>query len=119
LKYRKKSWNSLIDFRDYLIRTKSEIVDQFNGHTLITDQGRYGLAFGRLTFHEDIIVVKKVVAKKAAPKKAVAKKVVAKKVVAKKVVAKKTVAKKAVAKKAAPKKVVAKKAPRKKVKGIL
>jgi hypothetical protein len=82
----------LIDFRDYLIKTKSEIVNQFNGHTLITDQGRYGLAFGQLTFHEEIIVVKKAVAKKAAPKKAV--------------------------KKAAPKKAAAKKAPPKKGKSI-
>ena len=84
----------MIDFRDYLVKSKSEIVHQFNGHTLITDQGRYGLAFGRLTFHEEIIVVKKAVVKKTVVKKAVAKKAVAKKTVAKKVVAKKTVAKK-------------------------
>ena len=95
----------MIDFRDYLVKSKSEIVHQFNGHTLITDQGRYGLAFGRLTFHEEIIVVKKAVAKKT-----VAKKTVAKKAVAKKTVVKKTVAKKAPAKKAPAKKAVAKKA---------
>tara|TARA_R110000851_G_scaffold92302_1_gene201423 strand:- start:700 stop:861 length:162 start_codon:yes stop_codon:yes gene_type:complete len=52
------------------VKSKSEIVHQFNGHTLITDQGRYGLAFGRLTFHEEIIVVKKAPAKKAVAKKA-------------------------------------------------
>jgi hypothetical protein len=65
----------LIDFRDYLIKTKAEIVDQFNGHTLITDQGRYGLAFGRLTFHEEIIVAKKAPVKKVVAKKAPRKKV--------------------------------------------
>jgi hypothetical protein len=81
----------LIDFRDYLIKTKSEIVDQFNGHTLITDQGRYGLAFGQLTFHEEIIAMKK-----AAPKKVV-KKAATKKVVKK--AATKKVVKKAAAKK--------------------
>lgn len=95
MKYRIKSWNSLIDFRDYLVKSKSEIVHQFNGHTLITDQGRYGLAFGRLTFHEEIIVVKKAVAKKTVAKKAPAKKTVVKKAPAKKAVAKKAVAKKA------------------------
>ena len=104
MKYRIKSWNSLIDFRDYLVKSKSEIVHQFNGHTLITDQGRYGLAFGRLTFHEEIIVVKKAVAKKTVAKKTVAKKTVAKKTVAKKAPAKKTVVKKAPAKKAVAKK---------------
>ena len=90
----------MIDFRDYLVKSKSEIVHQFNGHTLITDQGRYGLAFGRLTFHEEIIVVKKAVAKKTVAKKTVAKKTVAKKAVVKKAVLKKAPAKKAVAKKA-------------------
>ena len=100
----------MIDFRDYLVKSKSEIVHQFNGHTLITDQGRYGLAFGRLTFHEEIIVVKKAVAKKAPAKKTVVKKAVVKKAPAKKAVAKKTVAKKAPAKKAVAKKAVAKKA---------
>ena len=83
LKYRIKSWNSLIDFRDYLIKTKLEIVDDFNGHTLVTDQGRYGLAFGRLTFHEELIVAKKATAKKATAKKATAKKATAKKAPAK------------------------------------
>jgi len=81
------------------VKSKSEIVHQFNGHTLITDQGRYGLAFGRLTFHEEIIVVKKAVVKKTVVKKTVVKKAVAKKTVVKKAVAKKTVAKKTVAKK--------------------
>ena len=94
----------MIDFRDYLVKSKSEIVHQFNGHTLITDQGRYGLAFGRLTFHEEIIVVKKAVAKKTVAKKTVAKKAPAKKTVVKKAPAKKAVAKKAVAKKAVAKK---------------
>ena len=94
----------MIDFRDYLVKSKSEIVHQFNGHTLITDQGRYGLAFGRLTFHEEIIVVKKAVAKKTVAKKTVAKKTVAKKAVVKKAVLKKAPAKKAVAKKAVAKK---------------
>jgi hypothetical protein len=73
MKYRIKSWNSLIEFRDYLVKSKAEIVHQFNGHTLITDQGSYGLAFGRLTFHEEIIIAKKEPVKKPA-KKAVAKK---------------------------------------------
>ena len=100
----------MIDFRDYLVKSKSEIVHQFNGHTLITDQGRYGLAFGRLTFHEEIIVVKKAVAKKTVAKKTVAKKTVAKKAPAKKTVVKKAPAKKTVVKKAPAKKAVAKKA---------
>tara|TARA_B110000503_G_scaffold70403_1_gene109537 strand:- start:61 stop:342 length:282 start_codon:yes stop_codon:yes gene_type:complete len=91
------------------VKSKSEIVHQFNGHTLITDQGRYGLAFGRLTFHEEIIVVKKAPAKKAVVKKAVVKKAPAKKAVVKKAPAKKTVVKKAPAKKTVAKKVVAKK----------
>jgi hypothetical protein len=83
------------------VRTRAEIVHQLNGHTLITDQGRYGLAFGRLTFHEELIVVKK-----AAPKKVV-KKAATKKAAPKKVV-----------KKAAPKKAATKKAPPKKGKSI-
>ena len=106
----------MIDFRDYLVKSKSEIVHQFNGHTLITDQGRYGLAFGRLTFHEEIIVVKKAVAKKTVAKKTVAKKTVAKKAPAKKTVVKKAPAKKTVVKKAPAKKAVAKKAVAKKAK---
>jgi hypothetical protein len=58
----------LIDFRDYLVKSKSEIVVDFNGHTLVTDQGRYGLAFGILTFQEELIVIKKAPAKKATVK---------------------------------------------------
>jgi len=108
LKYRIKRWNSLIDFRDYLVKSKSEIVVDFNGHTLVTDQGRYGLAFGILTFQEEIIVVKKAVVKKAPVKKAVVKKAPVKKAPVKKAVVKKAVVKKAVVKKAPVKKVVVK-----------
>ena len=49
--YRKKRWNALIDFRDYLTRTKAEIVKQFNGHELVTDKGSYGLVASELIFH--------------------------------------------------------------------
>ena len=99
MKYRIKRWNSLIDFRDYLVKSKSEIVVDFNGHTLVTDQGRYGLAFGILTFQEELIVIKKATVKKAVVKKAVVKKAPVKKAVAKKAVVKKAPVKKAVVKK--------------------
>ena len=87
MKYRTKRWHALIEFRDYLIKTKSETVIEFVGHTLVTDHGRYGLVDSALTFHS-APVAKKAVAKKAVAKKAVAKKPVAKKAVAKKPVAK-------------------------------
>ena len=48
--YRTKRWHTLVDFRDYLTRTKAEIVEQFNGYELVTDKGSYGLAFGELSF---------------------------------------------------------------------
>ena len=48
--YRTKKWNSLTDFRDYLIKTNKERVIEFDGGQLITDKGTYGLAFGQLSF---------------------------------------------------------------------
>ena len=50
MKYRTKRWNALIEFRDYLIKTKSEKIKTFNGHTLVTDKGTYGLFDGDLQF---------------------------------------------------------------------
>jgi len=85
--YRTKRWHALIDFRDYLTRTKAENVTQFNGHELVTDQGRYGLVFGELIFYPSVknLVVKKAVVKKApVKKKAVVKKPTVKKAVVKK-----------------------------------
>lgn len=50
--YRKKSWNSLTDLHDYLVRTKAEEILDFNGLFLTTDKGVYGLAIGKLSFQE-------------------------------------------------------------------
>lgn len=52
MKYRTKNWNSLSDFRDYIVKSKSEKIKEFNGHTLQTDKGEYGLVAGRLSFKE-------------------------------------------------------------------
>jgi len=50
-KHRTKNWNNLVDLRDHLVRTGSEKVKTFNGHELVTDQGRYTLLFGSLNFY--------------------------------------------------------------------
>jgi hypothetical protein len=63
MKYRTKTWNALIDFHDYLVRTKAEKVKDFNGHTLVTDKGEYGLVAGVLSFKERLV-------KKRAPRRA-------------------------------------------------
>jgi hypothetical protein len=55
VKYRTKRWNALIEFRDYLLRTKEEKIRTFNGHTLVTDKGTYGLFDGTLQFKEALI----------------------------------------------------------------
>jgi hypothetical protein len=50
MKYREKKWNSLSDFKDYLIKTNKERVIEFYGYELITDKGSYGLVDGVLSF---------------------------------------------------------------------
>ena len=51
MKYRTKKWNSLSDFKDYLIKSKKERVIEFYGYELITDKGSYGLCDGVLSFY--------------------------------------------------------------------
>jgi hypothetical protein len=56
--YRTKKWNSLSDFKDYLIKNEErsgsdqtvERVIEFYGYELITDKGSYGLVDGVLSF---------------------------------------------------------------------
>lgn len=45
-----KKWNSLSDLKEYLERTKKETIIEFNGYSLTTNKGKYGLAFGELKF---------------------------------------------------------------------
>lgn len=48
--YRNKNWGSLADFRDWLERTKKEKVIHFDGLSLTTNKGVYGLFDSKLIF---------------------------------------------------------------------
>lgn len=52
MKHLNKSWNSLSDLRDYFEKNKTETVVYFDGLTLKTNLGVYGLAFGKLSFEK-------------------------------------------------------------------
>lgn len=45
----KKHWACLADFKKYIETTKAEQLVSFNGYELVTDQAKYGLAFGELS----------------------------------------------------------------------
>lgn len=45
---KKKSWNSLSDFKTHLERETAEKVVSFNGYRLVTETTVYGIAFGEL-----------------------------------------------------------------------
>lgn len=49
MNYTNKTWNSLSDLKARIESSNQETVISFNGHTLITDQHKYSLAFGKLT----------------------------------------------------------------------
>ena len=48
--YRNKKWNSLTDFKDWLVKNKREKVIDFDGLSLTTDKGVYGLFDSSLLF---------------------------------------------------------------------
>jgi hypothetical protein len=48
--YRDKKWNSLTDFKEWLDRTSTEKVLDFDGLSLTTDKGTYGLFDSHLLF---------------------------------------------------------------------
>ncbi len=48
---KKLKWNSLTEFRDYLVANTTEKIVLFNGHQLITETTVYGLAFGKLSIN--------------------------------------------------------------------
>lgn len=50
--YRDKKWNSLTDFKEWLIKNKKEKVMEFDGLSLTTDKGVYGLFDSHLLFIE-------------------------------------------------------------------
>ncbi len=79
-KYRTKSWNCLVDLRDYLIRSRKEEVISFSGYQLVTNKASYGIVLGKLIVHEveQPEPAPKPKAKKPATKKPAAKKKVAK-----------------------------------------
>ena len=52
MKHLNKNWNSLTDLKEYLTKNKIERIIYFDGLTLKTDKGNYGLAFGRLSFEK-------------------------------------------------------------------
>ena len=48
-----RSWNSLSDLRDYLVKNKLEKVKYFDGWQLVTDKRQYQLVFGQLSFQDN------------------------------------------------------------------
>jgi hypothetical protein len=51
--YRNKTWNSLTDFKDWLIKNKKEEIIEFDGLSLTTNKGVYGLFDSHLLFIEE------------------------------------------------------------------
>ena len=45
---KKKTWNSLAEFKVHLERDTTEKVVSFNGYRLVTETAVYGIAFGEL-----------------------------------------------------------------------
>jgi hypothetical protein len=52
LKHLDRNWNSLSDLKDYLEKNNLEKVEYFDGLMLRTNKGKYGLAFGKLSFEK-------------------------------------------------------------------
>ena len=52
MSYLKRKWNSLSDFKDYIEKNTKEVVEYFDGARLITNKGKYGLAFGEIKFEK-------------------------------------------------------------------
>jgi hypothetical protein len=52
MKHLNRNWNSLSDLKDYLQKNQLESIIYFDGLTLKTNKGNYGLAFGRLSFEK-------------------------------------------------------------------
>ena len=52
MKHLNRNWNSLSDLKEYLQKNHLERIIYFDGLTLKTDKGIYGLAFGRLSFEK-------------------------------------------------------------------
>jgi len=48
---KKLKWNSLSEFRDYLVRETSEKILAYNGYQLITETTEYGLLDGNLLIY--------------------------------------------------------------------
>jgi hypothetical protein len=49
---KKLKWNSLSEFRDYLVRETTEKIVLFNGYKLITETTEYGILNGTLKIWE-------------------------------------------------------------------
>ncbi len=49
---KKQNWNSLSEFRDFLVKETTEKIVLFNGHELVTETTVYGLSFGKLNISE-------------------------------------------------------------------
>jgi hypothetical protein len=49
---KKLKWNSLSEYRDFLLRETTEKIVLFNGYQLVTETTVYGLSFGVLNYSE-------------------------------------------------------------------
>ena len=49
---KKLKWNSLSEYRDFLLRETTEKIVLFNGYQLVTETTSYGLSFGVLNYRE-------------------------------------------------------------------
>ena len=49
---KKLKWNSLCEFRDFLLRETTEKIVVFNGYKLVTETTEYGLCDGVLSYRE-------------------------------------------------------------------
>jgi hypothetical protein len=52
---KKLKWNSLCEFRDYLVRETTEKIVVFNGYKLVTETTEYGIVDGILKVMEEQI----------------------------------------------------------------